>query len=427
MNKERILLSEKELRRVEVIERLIRGELTNGQAARLLDLSVRQIKRIKKGVKEEGLSYLAHKNRGRKPKHAIPTEIREKVVSLYTSRYSGANYSHTAELLAKYENIHLSISTVRRILKSAGISSPRKHRQPKIYKSRHRMPKEGMLVQMDGSTHHWFESRGPMVCLQAAIDDATGKILAATFRPNEDLQGYFEILRQMITNYGIPLSIYTDKHTIFKSPKSDKLSIEDQLNGIDEPLTQFGKALNKLGINNVHANTPQAKGLIERLWRTLQDRLVIELRLSGISAIEEGNKFLPTFIEEFNRNFAVAVLDTTPAYRPCQDIKALDLILCKKVERKVLNGSTFAYNGTMYRLLNDSTIIPLKPGRKVTIHILEGGELIGEYEGEYYRMEEFIRDRKEEVKEDRRDEKRKNKYVPGPDHPWRRWYPKRED
>ncbi|MBC7320612.1 ISNCY family transposase [bacterium] len=417
------MLSEKELRRVEVIERLIRGEITNTQAARLLDLSVRQIKRIKKGVKEEGLSFLAHKNRGRKPKHAIPTELRERVVSLYTSKYLGANYSHTAELLAEYEDIYLSVSTVRRILKSAGIVSPRKHRQPKVYKSRHRMPKEGMLVQMDGSTHYWFESRGPRVCLQAAIDDATGKILAATFRPNEDLQGYFEILRQMLTNYGIPVSIYTDRHTIFKSPKSDKLSIEDQLNGIDEPLTQFGKAINKLGINNVFANSPQAKGLIERLWRTLQDRLVIELRLLGINTIESANKFLPTFLEKFNRSFAVAVLDPTPAYRPCQDIKALDLILCRKVERKVLNGSTFAYNGTMYRLLKDSTIIPLKPGKRVTIHILQEGELIGEYEGEYYKMEEFTRNRKEEVKE--KEEKPKNKYVPGPDHPWRRWYPKK--
>lgn len=425
MGKEKILLSEKELRRVEVIERLIRGEITNSQAARLLNLSVRQIKRIKKGVKEDGLSSLAHKNRGKKPVHAIPDEVKEKIVSLYISKYSGANYSHTAELLARYENINLSVSTVRRILKSAGIASPRKHKQPKIYKSRHRMPKEGMLIQMDGSSHLWFESRGPRVCLQVAIDDATGKILAATFRPNEDLQGYFEILRQIITKYGIPISIYTDKHTIFKSPKTDKLSVEDELDGVDTPLTQFGKALNKLGINNTHANTPQAKGLIERLWKTLQDRLVIELRLSGISTIEEANNFLPTFIEEFNRSFSVQALDQTPAYRPCQDIKTLDLILCKKVERKVLNGSTFAYNGTMYRLVNDASIIPLKPGKKVTIHILQEEELIGEYEGRYYRMEEFVRDRKEGI-ELRKEEKPRNKYVPGPDHPWRRWYPKKD-
>lgn len=423
MNKERITLSKKELKRVEIIERLIKGEIDNSQAATLLNLSVRQVMRIKKGVKKEGLSFLAHKNRGRKPKHAIPNDVKEKVVSLYNSKYLGANYSHTAELLAQNDNICLSVSSIRRILKNAGIVSPKRHRPPKIYKSRHRMPKEGMLIQMDASKHHWLESRGPDFCLLAAIDDATGKIVGATFRKEENLEGYFDVLKQIITNYGIPDALYTDRHTIFKSPKSDKLSVDDELEGIKEPPTQFGKAISELSIVQAFAQTPQAKGRIERLWKTLQDRLVIELRLAGIDTMEEALTFLPTFIQRFNERFAVLPIDPNPAYRPCVDTTVLDLILCKKVERKALKGSTFSYLGKTYQLLEGTNVLPLRPNSKITIHILPDGELLGKYEGKYYQMKEFYkpepmnkRDNKEVIKEP------KEPYKPGPDHPWKRCY-----
>lgn len=415
MIKEDITLSKKELSRVGTIERLLRGEITNTQAAELLGLSVRQVIRLKKGVKKEGLSFLAHKNRGRKPKHAIPEEVKEKVVNLYSNKYLGANFSHTTELLSENDDIHLSLSTVRRILRGAGFSSPRRHRLPKVHMSRRRMPKEGMLVQMDASHHQWLDSKPERFVLLAAIDDATGKVLGATFRKEEDLEGYFEVVRQMVTNYGIPETLYTDRHTIFKSLKTSE--DDDQ-----EYLTQFGKAMYELGINHIFATTPQAKGRIERLWQTFQDRLVIELRLAGITTIEEANEFLIGFIKRFNKRFSVSPLDPTLAYRECTDTKVLDLILCKKVERRILNGSTFSYLGKMYQVIDKTNILPLRPSTKITLHILPEGEIICKYGDKYYKVRELERleeIKKQETKAEVREGRRQ--YKPGPDHPWRRF------
>ncbi|MBO8138822.1 MAG: helix-turn-helix domain-containing protein [Desulfotomaculum sp.] len=209
MSKERIILSKKETHRAVVITQVIDGTMTIREAAEVLALSERHVKRLKKGVKEEGIGFLAHKNRGRKPKHAIPDSLKKQVVHLATTKYHGANYSHLADLLAEHEGINLSVSTVRRILKAAGIESSRKHKPTKRYRSRERMPQEGLLIQIDASPHAWLEDRGPELSLVAAIDDATGKVLGATFRYQEDLDGYFEVMQQLITNYGVPMSIYT--------------------------------------------------------------------------------------------------------------------------------------------------------------------------------------------------------------------------
>jgi len=412
MEKRTIKLSNKELRRVTVIERLLNGELTVKQSAELLGLSERQVKRLKKGVMKEGISFLAHKNRGRKPKHAIPEEVKRQVVLLYNTKYAGANYSHTAELLAENDNVRLSVSSVRRILKNAGIESPRKHRPPKIYKLRYRMPREGMIVQVDASHHQWLESRGPRFCLLGAIDDATGKVLGATFRYEEDLEGYFNVLRQIILNYGVHEALYTDRHTIFKSPKSDKLSVEDELAGIEEPITQFGKAISELNIEHIFARSPQAKGHIERLWQTFQDRVVIEMRLANISNIDEANTFLTSFIQKSNDRFSVLPAVPNPVYRPSTDAKILDLILCKKVERKVLNGSTFSYLGKMYQLLGKSDILPLKPSSKVIIHILPDGTSLAMYNGEYYIIKEFHKP--EPISKEKDKTEPKAPYKPGP-------------
>lgn len=254
-----IFLSQKEARRLYVIEQTIAGNLTVRQAAELLNLSCRQVKRLKKGVKMMGAASLAHQNRGRKPKHVIPTKVRDQIVSLAIGLYKDASCEQLAELIAEDHGITVSSRSVRRILHAAGIPLKYARRPAKKRRSRDRMPAAGMLVQADASPFKWFEERGPMATLHGIIDDATGKVLALFFRPTEDSFGYFMALFQMLVNFGIPKAFYSDRHTIFFSPKKDKLSIEEELAGKKVALTQLGRALSELNIGHIPARSPQAK------------------------------------------------------------------------------------------------------------------------------------------------------------------------
>ncbi|MGI6660096.1 MAG: helix-turn-helix domain-containing protein [Bacillota bacterium] len=227
MRGEHFSLSAKEARRVYVMEQVLDGKLTVKLAAELLGLSERQVKRLKKGMKEKGVAALMHGNRGRTPKHTISEDIRDMVATLAQDLYKDASAQHISELLAEYQDIHISARSVRRILKERGVPNPHSRKQSRRRrKSRDRAPKPGMLVQMDASPFEWIEDRGPKCNLHGAIDDATGKILGLHFRPQEDLRGYLELLKYMVTHYGIPRALYTDGHTIFFSPKKDKLTIE---------------------------------------------------------------------------------------------------------------------------------------------------------------------------------------------------------
>jgi hypothetical protein len=212
--------------------------------------------------------------------HALDQGLKRRVLELAQSTYAGCNNQHFTELLAEREGITLSRSSVRRILLEAGIKSPRKRRPPKHRSRRERYPKEGMLLQTDGSRHDWLEGRGPYLSLIGAIDDATGKVPYALFRYEEDAQGYFLLLRQIVANYGVPLALYHDAHGIFERSKGEPESLEEQLEGRRKP-TQFGRLMEELSITSITSRSPQAKGRIERLWGTFQDRLVSELRLAG--------------------------------------------------------------------------------------------------------------------------------------------------
>ncbi|WP_242836827.1 ISNCY family transposase [Desulfotomaculum nigrificans] len=235
---------------------------------------------------------MAHQNRGRKPVHAIPDTIKEHVAELYRSKYYGSNNCHFAELLQEHESITLSVSSVRRILLAKGIKQPKQRRRGKFHQPRSRKTQAGMLWQIDASSFAWLEDRGPELTLHGAIDDATGMVVGAVFRPTETQEGYFTVMKQAIQQYGIPLGLYSDRHTIFRSTK-ETLTLEQELVGETKPLSNFGKAMADLGITHIKALSPQAKGRIERLWQTFQDRLVIELRLLGVSTLEEANRVLP--------------------------------------------------------------------------------------------------------------------------------------
>jgi transposase len=413
MEKVRYLMTKKELVRVHVIKSLIEDKMTSRDAAEVLNLSERQIKRLKAGVKKDGEVFVIHKNRGRKPKHTIPGEIRDKIVFLARNKYKGVNYTHLAELLREHEGVTISQSSVSRILKAKGIKSPRKHRPPKPHRTRERKPQEGLLLQMDASPYKWLP--GIKCSLHGAIDDARGNITGLYFCEHECLNGYLEVKRQTILEYGLPVSVYVDRHTIFKAPSNAKLTIYDELEGKTLAYTQFSRAMQELSVGMVYAYSPQAKGRIERLWETLQDRLTLELRLAGIKSIKEANAFLPGFIKRFNARFAVIPRESQSAYRPLGKHINIDDILCRKVTRKAGHGSTFSFGGQIYQLSKDNQVVSMPNKATITVLASPRFGIKAEYKGGVYQVIKTVRPVRVIAKKD----KVKRFIKIKDDHPWR--------
>lgn len=407
----------KEAKRVNVAEQLVQGTITVSQAARLLCLSERQVKRIKKGVKNEGLTYLVHKNRGSKPKHAISEDTRREVVKLALTEFKGASCSHMAELLEDHRQILISPRSIRRILAKDGIANVHSQKAPRRRGRRERMPQEGMLAQIDASPFLWLEDRGPEMSLHGVIDDASGKVLGLRFEQEECLSGYMHVLRQTAENEGIPRQFYSDRHTIFFSPNKDKLSIEEELAGKKAALTQFGRILDELGASQIPAYSPQAKGRVERLWGTLQHRLMIEMRIANICSLDEANDFLQGFIKKFNKQFAVKPADPLPAYLPTPADP--DTIICIKNKRKASNGSTVSYLGQTYQLLKENgSIALLRPGSTVQVLTHLNGFLSALYEGNRFSVQ--VCTKADPVTPAKTCEKPKSKTKPADNHPWRK-------
>jgi hypothetical protein len=270
-------------------------------------------------------------------------------VELYKDKYKGFNFSHFHEKLAEVEGIVVSRSTVGRVLRCAGYGSPRKRRAPKHRSKRERRQREGALLQIDGSLHDWLEGRGPRLCLVGGIDDATGKVPGAIFRQNEDAQGYFQIMRQVAEKYGIPEAVYHDRHGIFVKDIKEDESLWEQLEGRRAP-TQFGRLMEELGIRQIEANSPQAKGRIERLWGTFQDRLVSELRLAGASTQEEANAVLSRVRKEHNRRFRRTPSDPQSAYRRTEGLPDIENLFCFKYKRSVANDNTVTFFGATIQI-----------------------------------------------------------------------------
>jgi len=333
-----------------VIQESLKGTISVAEASALLELSERQIKRLRKSVEEKGKDAVAHGNTGKAPSTTIKMEQRQRIVTLYKEKYYGANFQHFTEMLEKNEKISISPNTIKGILNAEGIKSPKTKRKPKKHRRRKRREHAGALTQTDATPFEFFETE-EKYCLHGAIDDATGDILGLYMTKNECLEGYFAVFEQMIINYGIPISIYADRHTIFASPKSDKLTIEEELAGKQVNDTQLGRAVRELGITLIKARSPQAKGRIERLWSTLQDRLVIEFRIRGITGIDAANRFLPEYIPEYNERFGVEAAETQSMFTP----NTFDLlnILCVKETRRVDDGGAFSYGGKLFVVLGD--------------------------------------------------------------------------
>ena len=333
--KERLTLSVREQKRLGVLNEVEKGKMVMREAAEVLGISERQGWRLLAAYREEGAAGLAHGNRGRKPVQVLAEEIRDRVVELAGEKYMGFNHTHLTEMLWEEERLEVSRPSVRRILVAVGMRSPKTRRASKHRRRRERYAQEGMLLQVDGSRHDWLEGRGPELTLIVGIDDATGKVPFALFREEEDAQGYFLLLREMGKKQGIPLAIYHDRHGIFeRSGLEGAGRVVEQLLG-EEPTTQVGRLLKELEIESIAARSPQAKGRVERLFGTLQDRLVSKLRLAGAQTLQEANGVLKTFLPRFNRKFAVPAAQGGSAYRPVPADLVLDEVFCFKYYRTV--------------------------------------------------------------------------------------------
>ncbi len=343
---DQVTLSMQDQNQARVLQLLDCSRINTQEAAQLLGCCERQVYRKLAAYRAEGVAAVPHGNRGRTPHNALDPRLRAETIGLIRSEdYKPLNTHHLAQILAEKEGIHLSVSTLRRVRMAAGVSSPRKRRPPKAHPLRERKPSEGMMLQIDGSKHLWFGPDGGYFTLIWAIDDATGRVCGAVFRAEEDCVGYMLMLRQIIDKHGIPLSLYADRHSIFRPTAADKLTLEQELAGQPEPMSQFGRAMAQLGIQQITAHSPQAKGRVERSFKTAQDRLLQEMRLEGITTIQQANAFLPRFIERYNRNFAKPAADPDPVWRaaPCQ--AEIDAALCLQFQRTADNANTLSFGG----------------------------------------------------------------------------------
>jgi transposase len=335
MRQETFTLSQKELQRVTVISRCVQGNLTCARAAELLDLSPRHIKRLKARYRQGSAAALAHVSRGRPSHRRLPQRTRVRILALARTRYTGFNDHHLHDKLVEKEGFSLSRETLRRLLRREGLGSPRKRRPPAHRQRRLRSAREGELVQLDGSPHDWLEGRGPLLTALGMQDDASGKILAAQFFPSETSHGYFRLLQSLLRRYGVPIAFYGDRSGVF-TRNDQHWSIDEQLAGQRQP-TQFGRALDQLSVTFIAAQSPQAKGRIERLWGVLQDRLTSELRLAHASDLASANLVLRRFISDYNRRFARPPREAQKAWRTAPE--NLDRICCFTHQRIVSNDN----------------------------------------------------------------------------------------
>ena len=333
MRQETFTLSPKELQRVTVISQCVQGTLTCARAAELLALSPWQVKRLKSRYRQGSAAALAHVSRGRPSHQRLPELTCNRILALARTRYAGFNDHHLQEKLAEREGFSLSRETLRRLLRANGIGSPRKRRPPAHRQRRLRSARQGELVQLDGSPHDWLEGRGPLLTALGTQDDASGKILAAQFFLSETSQGHFHLLQSLLRRFGVPLAFYGDRSGIF-TRNDDRWSLDEQLAGKRQP-TQFGRALEQLGITFIAAQTPQAKGRIERLWGVLQDRLTSELRLARACDLDSANRVLACFVADYNRRFARRPREAETAWRPAP--RNPERICCFTHERIVDN------------------------------------------------------------------------------------------
>ena len=371
-------LTMKEEKRLEIMHRVFRSELTVRQAALVLGISERQCYRVKARVNKSGAQGVVHGNRGRPCKRKIKATVVKRIVELAKGKYQGFNDHHLTEKLEEQEKINLSREKLRQLLRAHGIGSPKKRRGIKHRSRRERRAAEGMMLQVDGSPHDWLQGRGLRLCLIGAIDDATGKVMGAFFVQAESSWGYFHLFSEIFKQHGTPQSIYTDCHSVFWTDREP--TIKEQLIN-KKPTTEVGRGLEDLGVTLILAHSPQAKGRIERLWNTFQDRLVSELRLAKANTVKQATVVLDRYLAVHNRKFSKPAT-AQPAWRKVSSLQ-IEQALCFKQQRTVAKDNTVTFEGTAFQIPKTSPSRSYA-NKRIDVHVLLDGAV------QFYYLKEKI-------------------------------------
>jgi hypothetical protein len=367
-----ITMNEKELTRLRVIEDLNAGNITPCHAAGVLQITTRRVRGLRRRFLKSGPAGLASGHRGKPSNRATPVHIKRLVMEILRADYSDFGPTFASEKLREKHGLSFDPCTIRIWMKEDGLWTDRRSRRQTIHQPRFRRECYGELVQIDGSQHYWFENRGPRCTLLVYIDDATSKLMKLQLVECESAFAYFSATQDYLRQHGKPVAFYSDKHSIFRLTKKDAVS--------GEGMTQFGRALHELNVDIICANTPQAKGRVERANRTLQDRLVKELRLAGISTIEDGNIFLPRFLDDYNARFGKTPFNPKDLHRPLSESDSLDEVFSWREERTVSSSLTLQYDKMVF-ILEPSDYAKELVRKRVTVRDYPDGRLVISHEG----------------------------------------------
>ena len=411
---ELITMSQKEVLRGQILEKLKDGALGQSEASKILKISCRQVRRLLKAYRQQGAKSLVSKKRDKPSNNRLSEETKQNILALIKEKYIDFGPTFLGEKLLENHNIAVSKETLRQLMISENIWQTKRRKKARIHQLRERRSSFGELIQIDGSPHDWFEGRGEKCCLLVFIDDATSRIVNMRFEEAETTAGYFRAAKEYITKYGIPMAFYSDKHNIFRV----------NMPGC-ENVTQFGRAAGELGIEIICANSAQAKGRVERANQTMQDRLIKEMRLLGISDIETGNAYLPEFIERHNIKFAAEPKSTVDAHVKLNGNEDLDLIFCFKENRELSKNLELSYYNDIYQIKTENKGYRLRHAIVRVCEDLEGKITII-YKGEKLEYSCYKKQKKTaEIIEAKAlnhkvDSIAKKRYKPSADHAWRK-------
>jgi transposase len=410
-----LTMSANELSRLEIMQRVEEKRLKQKEAAEILGLTVRQVRRLLRKYRGQGAEGLVSQRRGKASNNQLTVDVKQKGLDLLKGKYHGFGPTLACEKLVEVEGLKISVESTRQIMIAEGLWKARKERKVTVHQMRERRASFGELVQIDGSPHSWFEERGTGCTLLVAIDDATGKLVGLLFAEHESFHSYASLAKAYFERYGKPVAFYSDKHGVFRV---NQVSI-----GAGDAVTQFGRAMQELEIQILCANTPQAKGRVERANQTLQDRLVKEMRLRGISSLEQGNAYLPEFIEDFNQRFCVPPRSTHDAHRPLTALENLGYILAWQEPRIVSKNLTVQFKKVVYQIQTDRPSYALR-NAQVTVCEDAAGQVAILYKSKP--LDYTIFHKKEHQAEivdtkniDRVLDKQLLPHIPAPNHPWR--------
>lgn len=417
MRKDIVTMSKKELKRLPVIHKAMEKRLTQIKAAEILDLSDRQIRRIIEKIKKGGDQAIVHGNRGKSSPFKLPEEKAGEIRSIVEKRYHDFGPTFAAEKLWESDEIKIGKEKLRQLMTSWHLWHPKSRKKGQVHQWRERKHYRGEMIQMDGSDHNWLENRGPRLVLMGYIDDATNEVFARFY----EYEGTFPAMdsfKRYMAQYGLPFSFYVDKHSAYKTTRQPNL--DEDLKG-EFAKTQFARSLKEVGVKVIFAHSPQAKGRIERVFETLQDRLVKEMRLADVKTLTEANKFLETYLPKHNARFAIAPQKGTNLHRPISKNFNLDEIFCVKEYRTVSSGYTFNWRGRIFLIKNPSLTM-----KKQRVCIMEyfDGKMKLKLKNKYLSFEEVTN---KDIQAIARDQKAARKlikkariyYPPPKNHPWR--------